>query len=133
MKLPRGVRERLLVAVVGAGLLVTPKPAHPQTTDVIGEYECTEARVAGKSVPCKAAQLSLKSDGHFELQGREGLVSGYRNLGRIDRDDFEITRKNRIGPQDRVSLLQQKRFVRNDLRTSRRRIGQDKIRLSNRS
>jgi hypothetical protein len=43
-----------------------------QTTDVTGQYECTEARVAGKSVPCKVAQLSLKSDGRFELQGREG-------------------------------------------------------------
>ena len=52
--------------------------ARAQTTDVSGEYECTETKVAGKSVPCKAAQLILKSDGHFEVQGREGvyLVAG---------------------------------------------------------
>ncbi len=78
MKLSRGVREVLLVMVIASGLLITSKVARAQTTDVIGEYECTEAKVAGKTVPCEAAQLSLKSDGHFELQGREGvyLVTG---------------------------------------------------------
>jgi len=56
---------------------IAPQVA-PQITDVTGEYECTEARVAGKSVPCRMAQLSLKSDGRFQLQGREGeyLVTG---------------------------------------------------------
>ena len=31
-----------------------------------------------QEMPCKAAPLSLKTDGHFELQGREGeyLVNG---------------------------------------------------------
>jgi uncharacterized membrane-anchored protein len=45
---------------------------------VAGEYVCTEAHVAGKAVPCKAAPLNLKTDGKFELQGREGeyLVNG---------------------------------------------------------
>lgn len=47
--------------------------------DVAGQYVCTEARVAGKAVTCTAAPLSLKSDGKFELQGREGeyLVNGH--------------------------------------------------------
>jgi hypothetical protein len=47
-------------------------------TQVAGEYVCSEAHVAGKTVPCKAAPLSLKTDGKFELQGREGeyLVNG---------------------------------------------------------
>ncbi len=78
MKLPRGVRQVLLVVFLASGLLMTSKVAKAQTPDVIGEYECAEAKVAGKSVPCKAAQLSLKSDGRFELQGREGvyLVTG---------------------------------------------------------
>jgi hypothetical protein len=46
--------------------------------EVAGEYVCSEAHVAGKTVPCKAAPLSLKTDGRFELQGREGdyLVNG---------------------------------------------------------
>jgi hypothetical protein len=49
-----------------------------QTREVAGEYVCSEAHVAGKTVPCKAAPLSLKKDGRFELQGREGdyLVKG---------------------------------------------------------
>jgi hypothetical protein len=47
--------------------------------DVAGQYVCTEARVAGKTMTCTAAPLSLKSDGKFELQGREGeyLVNGH--------------------------------------------------------
>ena len=63
---------------VGACLLLGALTAVAQQKQVAGEYVCSEARVAGKSVPCKAAPLSLKSDGKFELQGREGdyLVSG---------------------------------------------------------
>jgi hypothetical protein len=69
------------VAALG-WLLLSAQPSKAQNSalkpDVTGEYECTEARVAGKSVPCKVAQLSLKSDGRFELEGREGeyLVTG---------------------------------------------------------
>ena len=72
------VRKVTLMVVAGAGLLLCGKVTKAQTADVTGEYECTEAKVAGKTVPCKAAQLSLKSDGRFELQGREGqyLVTG---------------------------------------------------------
>lgn len=46
--------------------------------EVAGQYQCTHATVAGKPVPCSVAPLSLKSDGHFEVQGREGeyLVDG---------------------------------------------------------
>ena len=50
-----------------------------ETPKVAGEYICLEAHVAGKTVRCKAAPLSLKKDGRFELQGREGdyLVKGH--------------------------------------------------------
>src|SRR3974377_163128 len=50
-----------------------------ETPEVAGEYVCLEAHVAGKTVPCRAAPLSLKSDGRFEVQGREGdyLVKGH--------------------------------------------------------
>jgi hypothetical protein len=73
-----GVRRLVFVAIVGSGLLLDGSVVRAQTKDVSGEYECTEARVAGKSVPCKAAQLSLKSDGRYEVQGREGkyMVTG---------------------------------------------------------
>ena len=72
------IRKVALVAAAGVVLLLCGKAAEAQSTDVTGEYECTEAKVAGKTVPCKATQLSLKSDGRFELQGREGqyLVTG---------------------------------------------------------
>jgi hypothetical protein len=78
MKLAEGMGKVALVGAMAAGLLLCGKTARAQSTDVTGEYECTEAKVAGKSLPCKAAQLSLKSDGRFELQGREGqyMVAG---------------------------------------------------------
>jgi hypothetical protein len=49
-----------------------------QTIDVSGRYECAQAKVRGKLVPCKAAPLTLKNDGRFELRGWEGsyLVNG---------------------------------------------------------
>jgi hypothetical protein len=52
----------LLCSVAGRG----------QTVDVSGRYECAQARVAGKDVPCKAAPLYLKNDGRFEMRGLEG-------------------------------------------------------------
>ena len=73
-----GVRRLLFAGMVGSGLLLCGTLTRAQSRDVSGEYECTEARVAGKTVPCRAAQLSLKSDGRFEVQGREGqyMVTG---------------------------------------------------------
>src|SRR5260370_34847475 len=78
MKLAEGMGKVVLMGALAAGLLLCGKAANAQSADVTGEYECTEAKVAGKSLPCKAAQLSLKSDGRFELQGREGqyMVAG---------------------------------------------------------
>jgi hypothetical protein len=71
---------RKFLMLAGAGLLVLAcaPSGRAQSDDVAGQYVCSEARVAGKSVPCTAPPLSLKSDGKFELQGREGnyLVSG---------------------------------------------------------
>lgn len=61
-----------------ACLLSVATAAPGQQKHVAGEYVCLEAHVAGKTVPCEAAPLSLKTDGKFELQGREGeyLVNG---------------------------------------------------------
>ena len=71
---------RLTARLLGAGLclLLWVGSALAQTTELAGEYVCTEAHVAGKPVPCTAAPLNLKTDGKFELQGREGeyFVSG---------------------------------------------------------
>jgi hypothetical protein len=59
-------------------LLLGAGRASGQSKEIAGQYVCTEAHVAGKAVACTAPPLSLKVDGHFELQGREGeyLVSG---------------------------------------------------------
>jgi hypothetical protein len=78
MKLPEGWAKLAFWGGVGASLLLCGTTAKAQSANVTGEYECTETRVAGKPLPCKSAPLSLKSDGRFELQGREGdyLVTG---------------------------------------------------------
>lgn len=78
MKWCQRLTKLVLWGAGGAGLLLCSAAARAQSANVTGEYECTEAKVAGKAVPCKAAPLSLKSDGRFELQGREGeyLVTG---------------------------------------------------------
>jgi hypothetical protein len=49
-----------------------------QTPGVSGRYQCATATIQGKSVPCNAAPLTLRNDGHFELRGWEGnyLVTG---------------------------------------------------------
>jgi hypothetical protein len=72
MKLPEGWAKLVFWGGVGASLFLCGTTAKAQSTNVTGEYECTETRVAGKPLPCKSAPLSLKSDGRFELQGREG-------------------------------------------------------------
>lgn len=67
------------LALLGLFFVAWAESAKAETeTKVAGEYVCVEAHVAGKSVPCKAAPLNLKTDGKFELQGREGeyLVNG---------------------------------------------------------
>jgi hypothetical protein len=48
---------------------------HAQTVNLSGRYQCAEAKVSGKSIPCNAAPLILKSDGKFELRGWEGSYS----------------------------------------------------------
>jgi len=72
------LRKTARLVGVGLCLLLWAGKAAGQTKDLAGEYVCAEAHVAGKTVPCKAAPLNLKTDGRFELQGREGeyLVSG---------------------------------------------------------
>ena len=78
MKLIQNYGKMARIAAAVICLLAWAGKTKAQPTNVAGEYVCTEARVAGKSVPCKSAPLSLKSDGKFELQGREGeyLVTG---------------------------------------------------------
>jgi hypothetical protein len=52
--------------------------SYAQTPGLSGRYQCATAKVQGKTVPCNAAPLILRVDGHFELRGWEGnyLVTG---------------------------------------------------------
>ena len=63
--------------VVALALLAIPA-ADAQVMTLSGRYQCAEAHVAGKTVPCSSAPLTLKTDGKFELRGWEGsyLVDG---------------------------------------------------------
>jgi hypothetical protein len=66
-----------LTLIIALAALAIPN-ALAQTVTVSGRYQCAEARVQGKAVPCSTAPLTLKNDGRFELRGWEGnyLVSG---------------------------------------------------------
>lgn len=80
MPRPLSLITNLVLSVTGLLLFaLAPASYAAPKEDVAGQYVCAEARVAGKVVTCTAAPLSLKSDGKFELQGREGeyLVNGH--------------------------------------------------------
>jgi hypothetical protein len=66
------------VTLVASASLVLLPCSRAQTVNVSGRYQCASAKVQGKTVPCSAAPLILKNDGHFELRGWEGnyLVTG---------------------------------------------------------
>jgi hypothetical protein len=66
-----------LAASLSLGLIYLPA-SHAQTANLSGRYQCAEAKVQGKSIPCNAAPLTLKNDGKFELRGWEGsyMVTG---------------------------------------------------------
>jgi hypothetical protein len=71
-----------------------------QTVNLSGRYQCAEAKVAGKVVPCSAAPLVLKKDGHFELRGWEGnyLVEGKW----VELSDSVVSSRARIEPGHRI-------------------------------
>ncbi len=73
-----------------------------QTVDVSGRYQCAQAKVRGKVIPCKAAPLILKNDGHFELRGWEGnyLVTG----GWVELSDSLIKARAKIEPGHKIVL-----------------------------
>ena len=70
-------RKVLALAVARARNAPAANVAHAQSAQVAGEYECT--RRTWRARPCREGRTALlKSDGRFELQGREGeyLVNG---------------------------------------------------------
>jgi hypothetical protein len=93
----------LLRSFAVAAVLFFVLPASPaQTVDLSGRYQCAQAKMHGKVIPCTAAPLILKSDGRFELRGWEGsyLVNG----GWVELSDSLIRAKAKIEPGHRIVL-----------------------------
>ena len=89
------------IATAAFLLSFTPQ-SQAQTVDVSGRYQCSEAKVAGKVIPCKSAPLNLKNDGHFELRGWEGnyLVNGEW----VELSDSLIKTRAKIEPGHKIVL-----------------------------
>ena len=75
---------------------------HAQTVNLSGRYQCSEAKVRGKVIPCTAAPLTLKKDGRFELRGWEGsyLVSGQW----VELTDSLIRARAKIEPGHKIVI-----------------------------
>jgi hypothetical protein len=61
-----------------AGLLLATLPVHAETY-LSGTYRCSTVEVAGKTAPCKAPSLELKSDGSYKMLSESGtyeIVAG---------------------------------------------------------
>src|SRR5260370_34864149 len=83
------------VATAALVLFLTPQ-SKAQTVDVSGRYQCAQAKVRGKVIPCKAAPLILKNDGRFELRGWVGSYLG--NGEWVGLSSSLITSRGRTGP-----------------------------------
>jgi hypothetical protein len=96
----RVVLKALRFPINAAILLVLMPASRAQTPEVSGRYECTQATVRGKTVPCKGSPLFLKSDGKFELRGWEGsyLVSG----SWVELSDSSVKSRAKIAPGHKI-------------------------------
>ena len=85
---------------IAAILLALIPVSQAQTKEVSGRYECTQAKVGGKMVPCNGAPLLLKSDGKFELRGWEGsyLVNG----SWVELSDSSVKSRAKIAPGHKI-------------------------------
>ena len=88
--------------IVGLSIVcfLLPVAGAAQTIDVSGRYQCAQAKVRGKVVPCTAAPLTLKNDGKFELRGWEGsyLVNGQW----VELSDSSVRSRARIEPGHKI-------------------------------
>ena len=85
---------------IAAILMALAPVSRAQTKEVTGRYECTQAKVRGKMVPCNGAPLLLKSDGRFELRGWEGsyLVDG----SWVELSDSSVKSRAKIAPGHKI-------------------------------
>ena len=97
---PRSAVRVSYVIVLSLLGLVLPSQSRAQVLDVSGRYQCAEAKVRGKVVPCTAAPLTLKNDGKFELRGWEGsyLVNGQW----VELSDSAVRSRAKIEPGHKI-------------------------------
>jgi hypothetical protein len=83
-------------------LLIGIPSSYAQTVDLSGRYQCAQAKMRGKVIPCNAAPLILKNNGRFELRGWEGsyLVNGEW----VELSDSLIKAKAKIEPGHKIVL-----------------------------
>lgn len=88
------------IIVFSTSCFLVPRGAAAQSLDVSGRYQCAEAKVRGKVVPCTAAPLTLKNDGKFELRGWEGsyLVNGEW----VELSDSSVRSRAKIAPGHKI-------------------------------
>jgi hypothetical protein len=106
VEIPMGyARVGLTVArclATAAFLLSLTTQCQGKTVDLSGRYQCAQAKVRGKVIPCKAATLTLKNDGRFELRGWEGsyMVNGEW----VELSDSLIKTRAKIEPGHKIVL-----------------------------
>jgi len=74
---PPRIAFRTLLACAAA-LLFTALPTRAETY-LSGTYRCAKVEVAGKTAPCSAPSLELKSDGSYQILSERGtyeIVAG---------------------------------------------------------
>jgi hypothetical protein len=93
------VRVLSLIGVSVFALALAPF-ARSQEVNVSGRYQCAEAKVRGKVVPCTSAPLTLKDDGRFELRGWEGsyMVNGLW----VELSDSTVRSRAKIEPGHKI-------------------------------
>ena len=98
----RIARSLVCLLPLAVALFVLAPACPAQATDVSGRYQCTQAKIQGKTIPCNAAPLILKNDGHFELRGWEGnyLVSGQW----VELSDSLMKTRAKIEPGHKILL-----------------------------
>ena len=93
-------RRGLFVSGFVLFLLTLASPSQAQSIDLSGRYQCAQAKVRGKVVPCTATPLTLKNDGKFELHGWEGsyLVNGLW----VELSDSVVRSRAKIEPGHKI-------------------------------
>jgi len=65
--------------LVAAGFLIIASPVHAETY-LSGTYDCVDIEIAGKTQPCTAPSIELKSDGSYQILSERGtyqIVAGH--------------------------------------------------------